>query len=90
MWGLIDVMENYVSAVDAKLVVMGSQHLTSNDFNYGKGLVTGTTHGGGGGQAIGAMFRVPLLDFHEPGPHRTREYKLRGRLDQRWAMSSPC
>lgn len=46
MWGLIDVMDNYVSAVDAKLVVMGSQHLTSNDFNYGEGPATGTAREG--------------------------------------------
>ena len=40
VWGLIDVMDNYVSAVDARMVVMGSQHLTSNDFNYIIGSIT--------------------------------------------------
>ncbi len=36
----MDVMENYVNGVDARLVVMGSQHLTSNDFNYVIGSIT--------------------------------------------------
>ncbi|KAG2446024.1 hypothetical protein HXX76_000626 [Chlamydomonas incerta] len=40
VWGLIDVMDNYVSAVDARMVVLGSQHLTSNDFNYIIGSIT--------------------------------------------------
>jgi hypothetical protein len=40
MWGLLDMMDNYVTAVDAHMVVMGSQHLTSNDFNYVIGSIT--------------------------------------------------
>ncbi|KAG2494533.1 hypothetical protein HYH03_007300 [Edaphochlamys debaryana] len=40
VWGLMDVMDNYVTAVDAHMVVMGSQHLTSNDFNYVIGSIT--------------------------------------------------
>eukprot|EP00198_Chlamydomonas_reinhardtii_P001560 XP_001690896.1 predicted protein [Chlamydomonas reinhardtii] len=51
VWGLIDVMDNYVSAVDARMVVMGSQHLTSNDFNYIIGSIT-----------LSALKRLHLLD----------------------------
>ncbi|KXZ49931.1 hypothetical protein GPECTOR_19g382 [Gonium pectorale] len=39
-YGLMDVMDNYVNAVEAQMVVMGSQHLTSNDFNYVIGSIT--------------------------------------------------
>ncbi|GLC44162.1 hypothetical protein PLESTB_000901400 [Pleodorina starrii] len=40
MWGLLDMMDNYVSAVEAHMVVMGSEHLTSNNFNYVIGSIT--------------------------------------------------
>lgn len=40
MWGLLDMMEQYVTAVEAQMVVMGSEHLTSNDFNYVIGSIT--------------------------------------------------
>ncbi|GLI58901.1 hypothetical protein VaNZ11_000682 [Volvox africanus] len=40
VWGLLDMMDNYVTAVEAHMVVMGSEHLTSNDFNYVIGSIT--------------------------------------------------